>query len=155
MEPLPSTMQTTPRLIERSNTSSLVELVGIQSRNIESVWPSVSSFIDRAIQHCDGKYTKENVKQSLLNRDMQLWLAMSEHIEAVLVTEIISYPAKKVCTFVFLAGEDFQRWSGLLHQIEQWAKSQGCESIELFGRPGWQKVLDWERIHIVLRKKIK
>ena len=43
-------------------------------------------------------------------------------------------------------------------EVENFAKEEGCDMMELIARPGWQRVLnlfDYKRTHVVLEKKIK
>jgi hypothetical protein len=53
----------------------------------------------------------------------------------------------------------FAEWKakGGLDAATEWAKAQGCESITLYGRKGWERVLDshgFEPVMVVLERKI-
>ena len=125
-------------------------MIGIQSNEIEAVWDKVKPQLERAIEHADGKFTTQSVKRSLKKRDMQLWMDG----ESIGITRIDNYPEKKVCTVMFGAGEDLDVFKNGLEVIERWAKSKGCDSIEIWGRRGWLRVLDYTHIHDVIRKKL-
>jgi transposase len=147
-------MQTTLRQIEALPTPSQARLYGVLSSHIDQIWKEVAPLLSQALEYSDGKYSLESIKQALINRDMQLWLSIDGHIEACGVTQIVSYPCKKVCNFMFVAGRDMEKWLTFENDIKQWAREHGCQSIELYGRPGWQKILPWERIHVVLREHL-
>ena len=57
-----------------------------------------------------------------------------------------------------MTGRQRHKWQYLVKDIEQFAKDEGCQMMELIARPGWQKVLNnygYQRTHVVLEKKIK
>ena len=57
-----------------------------------------------------------------------------------------------------MTGKQRHKWQYLVKDIEQFAKDEGCQMMELIARPGWQKVLNnygYQRTHVVLEKKIK
>ena len=90
---------------------------------------------------------------------MQLWIAVDrsepERIEAVCVTEIVSYPRERRCGLVFCAGDESGRWLHHLDAIADWARGQGCAALELQGRPGWERRLpEWKKTHVLLRKRL-
>ena len=57
-----------------------------------------------------------------------------------------------------MTGRQRHKWQHLISEVENFAKEEGCDMIELIARPGWQRVLnlfDYKRTHVVLEKKIK
>lgn len=133
-------------------------LLGITPDTVPAFWPIVTPLIARALEHADGRYALEDVLAALLARDMQLWIAIdtrSMAIEAACVTEIVAYPREKRCGLVFCAGRRSERWLRHLDEIGDWAREQGCEALELQGRPGWERLLrDWRKTHVLLRKRL-
>ena len=85
---------------------------------------------------------------------MQLFIAMADEIIASAITQITDYPQKRVLTIVLLGGGRMNEWLPLLNQLEKWGIDEGCEQIELYGRPGWEKVLKWEKTYIALKKNL-
>jgi len=64
----------------------------------------------------------------------------------------------KVCHIYIMTGRQRNKWQHLISKIEDFAREEGCDIMELIARPGWQKVLnifDYKRTHVVLEKKIK
>jgi hypothetical protein len=43
----------------------------------------------------------------------------------------------------------------LFERIEQYAKDEGCSAIRLYGRKGWERVLDGYKVeHVILEKAL-
>ena len=134
--------------------SSSAELCTVTSNRIEEVWEDILPWVRMFLPYCDGKYTEKSIKQSLKEKDMQLWVMVNKAIDGIAITQISNYPGKKVCTVMFCAGVRMHEWINFIEHIEDWAESEGCESVEIYGRPGWEKVLGWGKVHTVLRKNL-
>ena len=130
----------------------------IANEHLDKVWDLAAPLVSRALDYSDGKYSLEAIYEALAARDMQLWVATLDHeLVACCVTEIIIYPNKKVLTIFASAGVGLHNWLGCLSPILEWGKSQGCQASEVYGRPGWARVLakyGFEKIHTVLRAKL-
>ena len=108
--------------------------------------------IEAALAYSGGTHNFEDVEAAIIEGKMQLWPASN----SAAVTEIIQYARKRVLN-VFLAGGDLQEIMGGLGAATEWAKAQGCESITLYGRKGWERVLDshgFKPVMVVLERKI-
>jgi hypothetical protein len=68
---------------------------------------------------------------------MQFWPAE----DACAVTEIIVYPRKKAF-HVFLAGGRMETIVDMDESAIHFARLNGCTSMSIAGRKGWQKVLE-------------
>ena len=88
---------------------------------------------------------------------MQLWIVTEDkEIIAALVTQVVSYPQKKILRLISLAGEDFNKFNHFLDMVQSFAIKTGCTGLELWGRKGWKKLLpDWESNYIVYSKDLK
>jgi hypothetical protein len=119
-------------------------------------WESVKPLIEEALEYNDGEYTSSDIKKMVEDGDMQLWLFHKEDgLAGCGVTQLIDFPLKRICLIVLLAGRDFSEWERYIGVVENWAVSNGCSSIELRGRKGWERVLkDWKKINIVMRKDL-
>lgn len=135
--------------------ASHVRLIGVPVEQIPQVWPRVERLVSRGLTRADGRYRAEDVLRALLGRDMQLWLAAGDRIEAICITEIVRYPRQQRCNLFLCAGAGRRRWIRLLDTIERWARTQGCVAIELQARPGWLRVLHgYRQTHVLLRKEL-
>ena len=108
--------------------------------------------IEAALAYSGGTHLFEDVEKAINDGIMQLWPAKN----SAAVTEIVQYARKKVCN-VFLAGGDLDEIIGGMDSLTEWARSQGCESVTLYGRKGWERVLDshgFKPVMVVLERKI-
>lgn len=122
---------------------------------VPAIWRDAEPLIRQALRHSDGRYGTTDIRQCLLNGEMHLWLVMEGAIKATVITQTLQFPRKKIGLIFLTAGNDMAGWIHLLKDIERCMKAQGCAAVELYGRPGWQKVLpDYQRDKIVLRKEI-
>jgi len=56
-----------------------------------------------------------------------------------------------------MTGKQRQKWQHLIKVIEDFARDQKCDLMELIARPGWQVILSkykYQRTHVVLEKPI-
>jgi hypothetical protein len=57
-----------------------------------------------------------------------------------------------------MVGKDRQDWQHYISIIEQFAKNNKCDKMELIARPGWERVLkqfNYTKSHVVLDKYLK
>lgn len=147
-------MPTTPKPIEPSSTLSSANVIGVQAEYIDEAWPHVQKWMSRVLNR-EGRWKESTIKEKIRNRDAQLWVAVDKEVIAIMVTQILIFDLKKVCLIWMISGTEMSRWVHLLDYVEAWAKENGCEELEVNGRPGWERVLrDFKRTNVVLRKKI-
>lgn len=134
------------------------ELVGIRSDRLEHFWPLIRDYVAEAIERSDGKYEVTDILNALLARDMQAWAVTDgEKIDALVLTEIVSYPRQREARILACTGSDARQWVHLISDIEAWAKANGCARLEPIARPGWEKYLKplgFKRTHVVLTKEL-
>jgi hypothetical protein len=141
--------------IPRAAKDSLPVLIGVKSDRIEAVWPEIEELVIRGLEHCQGCYWPEDVKAALIRRDMQLHVAQSDRIEAICITELVNYPRRKLCNLFLLAGENMARWVHYQSEIVAWARSVGCDGMEVHhGRAGWGKRLPGWAQSVTLRRDL-
>lgn len=130
-------------------------LYAIRADKAGLVWQEVKPLILAALDYADNKDTIGSIYESILRRDRQLWLvSLRGGIVGAVVTEVSVYPNDKRLTILYLAGKEFGRWVHLWREMKAWAESEGCNSVEIFGREGWEKVLrplNFKKIHTVLK----
>ncbi len=119
-------------------------LWGVQQSEIDDVWADVKPFIQRVVDKGSDKTTQQ-IHDGLKEKRYQLWIAWDEEIRACCITETIFYePDGLLCTIVMCAGNNINRWIRHIETIEDWAKDKGCFAIEIVGRDGWKKYLDYK-----------
>jgi hypothetical protein len=114
----------------------------INKDDYTKVFPKIESFLELAANYTYGRFSANDIKTDLLTKQQQLWIAYdSNEVYGFVVTEVISYPRLKVLIMHFTAGKKLLKWKDLmLSDLQDFAKSNGCKTIESYGRPGWAKI---------------
>jgi N-acyl-L-homoserine lactone synthetase len=63
----------------------------------------------------------------------------------------------KVCDLRITTGEQFERWYDYMDNICEWAKANGCAKMEIFARPGWERILKskgFTKTHVQIEKPL-
>ena len=108
-------------------------------------------WIEDALEYSGGTHTFDDVAQGILDGKLQLWPAE----RGCAVTEIVIYPRIKVL-HVFLAGGEMDQIIDMIDSAVEWSKTQGCTSMTISGRHGWQKALakhGFKPVMTVLKKE--
>lgn len=92
--------------------------------------------------------------QNLLKGDWQLWVVWDGTVRAIVITELYKdVSGMKCCMIRVCTGNGAKDWSHLIGFIEDWARGQGCERLDMLARKGWAKRLpDYHLTHIMLEK---
>ena len=96
-------------------------------------------WIEAALKYAGGTHDYGDIVRSVMEGTMQLWPA--SHSAAV--TEIVVYPKMKTL-HVFLAGGRKGQLIEMIDSAAEWGKAQGCTSMTMAGRKGWERVLGSE-----------
>lgn len=134
-------------------------LVGVQSDQIKDIWPFIEQRIVQACERSNGRHRPADLMGALLQAQMQLWVIWkpeTKEIKGIGVTETVTYRSGlKSVRIVLITGKDRPEWVGHLKTLEDWGRSVGCQIIEAWARPGWEKELqDYRRTHVLLEKRL-
>jgi hypothetical protein len=134
------------------------KLYGVLSHQIDEAWPLHAPLLEKAIPYADGKYSLEDIKEGIKERNFQLWAASRNGVPTtVMVTKIIQYPQAKTLLIMLYAGESIREMIRFKPYLYDWAQKMGCTDIYVEGRPGWEKLLKnegYEKLYSVLRFKL-
>jgi hypothetical protein len=133
---------------------SSVELVCIDPARIDEMWPHVRDKIRAAVERT-GLSSFADIEADVLTGMQLVWIAWDgKEILAAATTQLVK-PLSKVCVVTACAGYDRERWLSLFAEIEKYAENEGCKSMRIFGRKGWERVLTGFRTeHVILEKKL-
>lgn len=92
--------------------------------------------LEAALAYGGGTHTVEDVHAAIRAGAMQIWPGDN----SVVVTEIISYPQKKVL-HIFLAGGVLAELRDMEPSVAQFARLNDCAGVSIAGRAGWTKAL--------------
>ena len=142
-----------------------MKLVRIPIDLVDKVWnlvqPDITESLMSSGNHTDPKFVYDTLKAD----KYQLWViwnhdakGVKEQYKGVVVTEVIQRKLKRACHIFIMTGKGRHQWQHLIKVIEDFATQANCDQMELFARPGWQKVLqnyNYKRTHVVLEKQLK
>lgn len=119
------------------------------------MWGKVGPVLRRAVDAGAGEMNLRDVFDALVKQRMQLWVSIEgDEVKAAATTEIQFHPRMKTCLIRLGAGK-LDNIVKNVEPIARWAKSQGCDALEVYGRKGWERILsDWNMTHIVMRKDL-
>jgi hypothetical protein len=140
----------------------MIEPIYIPQELVEKVWTKVEPDVKSALER-SGQYANSNhIKQHCLKNEMQLWMLWDkenkeEKYHGVCITEVIQRPLIKVLNIRIMIGKNRHEWQKYIKYIEDFAKQNGCDKMELIARPGWERVLkqfNYTKSHVVLDKNL-
>ena len=141
-----------------------MKIVNIPSSNLDDVWSLVKKDISEALSYSGNQTDAQFVYDCIKENKMQLWVVWDkdkpttlEKYYGVVVTEVVQRKLKRSCQIFIMTGKHRQKWQHLISVLEDFAEEQECQQMELFARPGWQKILqnyNYKRTHVVLEKPI-
>lgn len=122
--------------------------------DLEFIWSQVKPQIEKAL---DGSYSSYDILEYIKQNRMQLWISWNDGIEASFVTEVCDYPQLRVLRWVLAGGSNMESWLDLVtSKVEDWAKRNNCQRLEIVGRKGWTKVLrDYKPQAVYFVKELK
>ena len=130
----------------------------VEKEKIWLYWEHVSGYIQDSLKYSDDAYNLDSIKDSLIKGIMQLWVILDDKdVCAAVVTQAVSYPNQKVIEILFIGGSGMSSWLHLINDIKLWSKNLGYDAVQIYGRPGWEKLLDkygFYKTHVLLRTKL-
>jgi len=127
-----------------------IDLLCVNPADVQKVWPLARDLICAAIERTELSDFAD-IESDVLAGDQLLWLAISDRVEAAATTHL----SRGVCTLTACSGHQRERWLPLFARIEKYAKDEGCSTMRIYGRKGWERVLDGYRVeHVILEKAL-
>ena len=128
----------------------------IEKDEVDDVWDDVKDLVARTN---DDVLNEEDILQYLKSGHFILWIGTETDSDNILFAMTIHfgyYPKHKICMVATIAGERMKEWvDETLLELENWAKVQGCDYMDMYARKGWKKILkEYKEDCIVLRKKL-
>jgi hypothetical protein len=120
----------------------MIEVSLVPREYVDTCWDKIEDFIAKAAEYTYGRYTVSNIYDLVKEDDYQLWIAFDGPVfKGTVVTNVITYPQRKLLGMQFCGGEDLVEWKDpMLALLRRFAKDVGCDGIESTARPGWAKI---------------
>jgi len=123
-------------------------LIQFRAEEIDRIWPLVKEKVQAALERnhegktlMDDHHVKEMCKAGL----KQLWVTVDQddNFKGVCISEIVQYPNYNVGVVNIATGTDLPLWVNKIKEFEKWAfEKADCKKLEVYGRPGWKKMLE-------------
>jgi hypothetical protein len=131
-------------------------LILIPKTAVPQVWGLASPYLDRAVKAGSTQSTDEWL-MDCINAQKQLWLVWSQGdtCEGAGVTGLIETPQGKTCIIYGFGAKTGSDWMSTLPVLEDWAKSEDCARVRVYGRVGWtEKLKDYALKGVILDRTL-
>jgi hypothetical protein len=134
-----------------------MELICIPPTDVAKIWlGEIESMIDAAFAASDVPMPDDILGQ-LTAGTRQLWVAVTPEarIVAAMMTQLFPMRHGKLLKMMECGGSEMATWLPLRAKIEQYARDEGCDRVQVTGRWGWRGVLkDYRIVGVTLEKRI-
>lgn len=122
---------------------------------VAELWPHVEPYLRRATARARS-HDIAALRRKLDEGQALLWLVWDgERIAATVATSISVVNGRKQCVIVACAGEYLDAWFPHFERLEQYARDEGCDTVVVIGRLGWQRKLkDYRPVAVTLEKAL-
>jgi hypothetical protein len=131
--------------------------------NLEHAWLHAMPWIEKAlgeINHAHAELT--HIQEGLRKGFLQLWAIQDKRKNNqpvfFLITELHSTPSGfKTLILRWAAGTDLGEWIDDIETLEYICEREGYHKVEIWGRPGWERVLKehgYKREFVIVSKLI-
>ena len=135
-----------------------MDLVLFKPEEIDKIWPLVKDKVQAALDRNHNFRDHTDVKENCKNGIEQLWVIADkkDNVHGVCITQIMQQPNYNVGLVRIATGHDLPLWVDKINEFENWAEKKfNCKKIEIYGRPGWKKMLTplgYEFSHVQMDK---
>lgn len=142
-----------------SSSSADTVLLSIPPDEVGRIWGVAGPLLEKAIAYT-SKVTTEEFREMCELGSCQLWMVYyvdEDEIPAAIVTDIqVGRNGTRIARMIGCGGTDMARWKEMaLTQLEEWARSESCTSMEIVGRKGWGRACpEYQLIEHVYSKEL-
>ena len=115
----------------------------LDNTQVDYLWHKLKPYFEGAAEYTYGRFTANDIRTKLKNSPtQQLWIAHEEEdVYGFVITQPSDYPQLRALVMHFTGGTGLMKWkSQMLSTLQEYARNNGCDIIESFGRGGWGKV---------------
>jgi hypothetical protein len=128
---------------------------GILSEQLDAVWNDVKPCIQKALDEDHNRTNIETVYKNIKSKAHQLWVA-NDGCFCVFVSCIEVFDNAKQLKLLYCGGEFGSTTRDerqlVFNVFKEYAISQGCTELEIWGRDGWLKICpELEKDYTVMR----
>lgn len=133
-------------------------------KELDRFWPNLQGALEGCPEIWEATETIESLRFKLLTGNLQAWAVGSGGTaEMVAFTQVVQHAKGATLQILWAAKSGTSTpllacLTKLEAVLERFADSQGCETVQIFGRPGWERILrrfGCEFEQIVLSRPVK
>jgi|TARA_B100001094_G_scaffold64951_1_gene60958 hypothetical protein len=117
----------------------------ISPQEVLKLWPTLEPQIQKSLDHGEGEYSTFDIFRKALDNLMQIWVTVGadNELNCVTVTQVSVYPEYKSLQILCLTviNQTVNDMKDQFHCLEDFAKQNGCSSLRVWGRKGWERKL--------------
>lgn len=122
----------------------------VQPWDVDAMWETVAPHLDKALAR-QGEFRAEDIRQMCAGNMMQLWYVPGTH---ALVTQVQGKPLCRTLMIVLCGGEGLEQASAVIRTLEDYGRAMQCTEVRIQGRRGWGRLLGYESMETIMRKKL-
>jgi hypothetical protein len=139
----------------------MLHCICVDPAHVSKIWPMVAGQLRTAMQNGGGDFV--DIEKSTLAGEKLLWIVMEADPEPTSKTLILASAVvglhielgRKFCCIWACAGHEKKRWLPYIKSIEDFAKEEGCSSVQIWGRRGWGREFpDYKLVQVKLEKAL-
>lgn len=112
--------------------------------DVEKFWPHIVMELRKISHVWDMWWTEESLHMAVMSGTMEVWVAgRPPEFKLVFFTQILHFPANSILQVVLMFGTRLRELTPVIAAtLEQYAEEHGCRYAEVFGRHGWERILE-------------
>lgn len=137
-----------------------MDVIRIHGDNLARRWGEIVPFVEEALLHGGGSVTSYGLFIQCLGATAQCWVTEDEYgnISGVAITRFEQLEATKILAIVTTTCSNwFSEGPEVLEMFEEFARTQDCKRVQVYGRKGWARALNkfgYYEPYIVLTKEV-
>lgn len=134
------------------------EFFQLPPNTVAQAWPVIRPRIMSGVERSTGRLTEMAAFDYIASGKWQCWVywEAGECLAACITRINVHSSGSKSVEAIMASGDHREKWQRLA--VETWkkfAKSEGCSLLELYARPGWERVFtEFKKTHVVLELRI-
>jgi len=117
--------------------------IWIPPQNVGDVWSDIEPLVLQALLKTGSidNYDPHSIKELLETARFQLWITATDRPICVTITEVITFPKRKVLTIFLNSSEPHteDQWFHNIKELARFGHENGCTAVRIGGRKGWAR----------------
>lgn len=139
--------------------SDKATILPIQPEDVDHYLDFAIPCIQSALEHTDDETRLSDILSDIDNQAKQLWIIkdQGEYLAAIITEIYTTQSGFKIGEIFGAGGKNHEKWDHFVDVVGEWFKAQGCDTMQIIGRPGWKKLYEprgFVHKYTVLRRKL-